>query len=96
MLGVMSWVSVCLLIAGLIPETSSTASHLWTCSGLLGLVSAVGLARVARSEVVAQQQLFDTYITEARTDSLTELPNRRAFEDAMQRQTSLAISTPRD
>jgi diguanylate cyclase (GGDEF)-like protein len=90
MLGVMSWVSVCLLIAGMSSDMNSPQSSLWIFSGLLGLVSAVGLAHVARSEVIAQKKLYDAYISEARTDALTELSNRRAFEDEIRHQISMA------
>jgi diguanylate cyclase len=96
MLGVMSWISVCLLIAGLNPDLTSPDASLWICSGVLGLVSAVGLAHVARSEATARQKLYEAYVAEARTDALTELANRRAFEDVIQRQTSLTRKEGRD
>jgi diguanylate cyclase (GGDEF)-like protein len=96
MLGVMSWVSVCLLIAGLSPDVHTPTSGLFVISGLLGLISAVGLAHVARSEARASQKLYLAYVSEARTDALTELANRRAFEDEILSQISLAESEQRD
>lgn len=96
MLGVMSWVSVCLLLAGLTPDVKTPATGLFVCSGLLGLVSAVGLAHVARAEEAARQRLYKAYVAEARTDALTELANRRAFEDEFQSQISSARVRERD
>lgn len=96
MLGVMSWVSVCLLIAGLSPDVQSPANGLFLCSGLLGLASAVGLAHVARAEAQARQKLYKAYVTEARTDALTELANRRAFEDEIQSRVTTADAEQRN
>jgi diguanylate cyclase len=53
-------------------------------AGLFGLAAAVGLAEAAKCEVRAQNDLLSNYLCEARTDALTGLGNRRAFDSAWQ------------
>ena len=79
-LGLIAWVSLCLIVAGWFPQLGSTLSEVWVCVGLLGLVSAVGLAQSVKTEILVQQQVLSEYISEARTDPLTSLANRRAFD----------------
>ena len=86
MLGVIAWVSVCLIIAGLSgPKADATSKRLWVLSGLAGLVSAVGLSETVKSEVQAQEQQLDNLVSEARTDILTGLANRRSFNEQIDR-----------
>lgn len=79
-LGIVAWLSVCLLAAGWIPSLTHTHRQLLAFSGLLGLVSAVGLAVSVKSEMRVQRLLYEAYLSEARTDALTGLANRRAFD----------------
>ena len=84
-LGLIAWLSVCLLVAGLFPHMNSSLNHVWIIVGLFGLVSAVGLTQGVKAEMRMQQKMLETYITEARTESLTGLANRRAFELELER-----------
>ena len=79
-LGIISWLSVCLLVIGLFPAISDSFQHFWTIAGLFGLVSAVGLSEALKIESRDQEELLSSYASEARTDALTELGNRRAFD----------------
>lgn len=79
-LGIISWLSVCLLVAGLFPRMSESLQYLWSIAGLFGLVSAVGLAEAVKVESRDQEELLSSYASEARTDALTGLGNRRAFD----------------
>ena len=82
-LGVVAWISVCLLFAGMYPELHRRLSSVWILSGMLGLVAAVGLAEVVKRELRQQAQMIEAFKTEAYTDSLTRLPNRRALDEAL-------------
>lgn len=82
-LGVVAWISVCLLFAGMYPELHRRFSAIWIVSGLLGLVAAVGLAEVVKREMRQQARMLEVFKTEAYTDSLTRLPNRRALDECM-------------
>ncbi len=79
-LGVISWLSVCLIIVGLFPEISAALGGLWLMAGLFGLAAAVGLGEAAKTEVRVHNDLLSNYLSEARTDVLTGLGNRRAFD----------------
>ena len=79
-LGIISWLSVCLLIVGLFPRISESLQHVWSIAGLFGLVAAVGLAEALKIESRDQEELLSSYASEARTDALTGLGNRRAFD----------------
>lgn len=79
-LGVISWLSVCLILVGLFPEISANLGGMWLMAGLFGLAAAVGLGEAAKSEIQAQNDLLINYLSEARTDALTGLGNRRAFD----------------
>ena len=79
-LSLIAWLSVCLLAAGLLPKHGVALNSVWVFAGLFGLVSAVGLSQAVKSEIVTQQALLDNYIAEARTDPLTGVANRRAFD----------------
>jgi len=84
-LGLIAWVSVCLIVAGWYPQLSSNFGGLWVCVGLFGLASAVGLSECVKTEIKSHQQLLDSYISEARTDALTGVANRRAFDLELKR-----------
>ena len=89
-LGVVAWISVCLLFAGMYPELHQKLSSVWIVSGMLGLVAAVGLAEVVKRELRQQAQMIEAFKTEAYTDSLTRLPNRRALDEALASHVSAA------
>ncbi len=83
-LGVISWLSVCLIVVGLFPEISTALGGLWLMAGLFGLAAAVGLGEAAKTEVRVHNDLLSNYLSEARTDVLTGLGNRRAFDNDCQ------------
>lgn len=78
-LGVIAWVSLCLLAIGMVPELSNHISHVLAISGLLGLASAVGLLEVAKSERRAHDRSVSN-MKRARRDDLTGLSNRWEFD----------------
>jgi len=82
-LGLIAWVSLCLLLAGWGPPIGSTLTKLLACTGLVGLASAVGLAVNVKNEMQQQRNLLTLYIDEARTDPLTGLANRRALNEEL-------------
>jgi diguanylate cyclase (GGDEF)-like protein len=71
--GVLAWVSVCLFAAGLFPELALRFNGLWTTSGLVGLLSTVGLLEVIKRD----RRTHDYVLSDSRTDALTGLANRR-------------------
>lgn len=79
-LGLMAWLSVCLLVIGLFPQQMTGMGIFWVIAGLFGLTSAVGLSECVKAEIQAQDELLTNYVNEARTDALTGLGNRRAFD----------------
>jgi diguanylate cyclase len=86
MLGLIAWFSVCLLAAGLSSQGIHPALEMMCVfAGLTGLMSAVGLAEVLKSEARDHQQQFIALLAEARTDILTGLANRRSFHDELRR-----------
>ncbi|MDH3719512.1 MAG: GGDEF domain-containing protein, partial [Planctomycetota bacterium] len=86
-LSVVAWLSICLLVTGLFPSRHSQYGNIWVLAGLFGLAAAVGLSESAKSEARTQKLLLDTYISEARTDPLLGLANRRAFDIELERLT---------
>lgn len=84
-LGLVAWVSLCLLVIGWGPPLGTTTSRLFACTGLVGLASAVGLAVRVKHEMVETRELLDAYMSEARTDPLTGLANRRALNQELER-----------
>jgi diguanylate cyclase len=84
-LGLIAWVSVCLVVAGWEPPVGVTIMRLLACTGLMGLASAVGLAVRVKNEMLEQQVLLASYMSEARTDPLTGLANRRALDEELER-----------
>lgn len=83
--GLIAWVSLCLLLIGWGPSLGTTNSRLLACTGLVGLASAVGLAVRVKREMVEARELLDAYMSEARTDPLTGLANRRALNQELER-----------
>ena len=79
-LGLIAWLSVCLLGVGLFPNQLSSFSGFFTIAGLFGLVSAVGLSQAVKSELRAHSELLTAYEKQAHTDPLTGLGNRRAID----------------
>ncbi len=79
-LGLIAWLSVCLLVIGLFPQQMTGMGIFWVVAGLFGLTSAVGLSECVKAEIQAQDALLTSYVNEARTDALTGLGNRRAFD----------------
>lgn len=82
-LGLIAWISVCLLTAGLFPNLDSSLGKMWMWSGLFGLTAAVGLSVAVKREFRARKELLDVYIAESRTDSLTGLANRRVLDQEL-------------
>ncbi len=83
--GLIAWVSLCLLVAGWGPPVALTIIRLLACTGLVGLASAVGLAVNIKKEMQQQQMLLVSFMSEARTDPLTGLANRRALDEELER-----------
>jgi diguanylate cyclase len=79
-LGLIAWLSVCLLVVGFFPEQVTRLGYFWIVAGLFGLTSSVGLSECVKSEIRAERELLTSYVNEARTDALTGLGNRRAFD----------------
>ena len=79
-LGLIAWLSVCLLGVGLFPHQLGSFSNFFTIAGLFGLASAVGLSQAVKSEIKAHSELLTAYEVQIRTDPLTGLGNRRAFD----------------
>ena len=84
-LGLTAWVSLCLLLVGWGPPLGQAMCRLLACTGLVGLASAVGLAVNVKKEMQRQRELLDLYVSEARTDPLTGLANRRALNEELGR-----------
>lgn len=83
LVGICAWISMCLLIAGWLPEINDSVSNIWLISGLMGLVSAVGLAEAIKSDIRQQEMLLSEYMQAAMTDGLTGLANRQALDRAL-------------
>ena len=75
-----AWMSVCLLISGFFPDIGFKLKNLWAMSGCLGLVASFGLIHKIKNELMAQHDLMATMKSEAETDALTSLANRRVVE----------------
>ncbi|MBC8871636.1 MAG: GGDEF domain-containing protein [Planctomycetes bacterium] len=84
-LGLIAWISLCLLVIGWGPPLGSNTSRLLACTGLVGLASAVGLAARVKREMAETRELLGSYMNEARTDPLTGLANRRALNQELER-----------
>ncbi len=80
---VSAWLSVCLLLIGWMPELDHTFRTIWLISGLVGLVSSVGLSELIKTDIRSQEKLLSEYRHAAMTDGLTGLANRQAFDTAL-------------
>ena len=80
LVGVCAWISGCLLVAGWMPELSGSLHEVWLISGMLGLVSSVGLTEAIKSDMRTQARLLDEYMHAAMTDGLTGVANRQALD----------------
>ena len=75
-----AWLSILMLITGLFIRIGGEMNNLWIIAGLFGLTAAVGLSESLKSELRSQQKLLDNYLAEARSDPLTGVANRCAFD----------------
>lgn len=80
---VVGWVSVSLLLASWYPQLNEELRILWMLTGVTGLVSAVGLAELIKTDQRAQDKLLSEYMQAASMDGLTGLANRQALDRAM-------------
>jgi diguanylate cyclase (GGDEF)-like protein len=89
LVGIIAWTSTSLIVISRHPHVGAELSSLWLNTGVFGLVAAVGLSEAQRRRERQQEARLAACLTEAQTDALTGLPNRRAFEhrlkDACQR-----------
>ncbi len=81
--GVVGWVSVSLLLASCFPQLSEDLRVLWMMTGVTGVVSAVGLAELIKSDQKAQDKLLHEYMQAAAMDGLTGLANRQALDKSL-------------
>ncbi|MCA9029545.1 MAG: GGDEF domain-containing protein, partial [Planctomycetaceae bacterium] len=81
--GAVGWVSLCLLAASWFPQFSEDLRILWMLTGVTGLVSAVGLADLVKSDQKAQEALLGEYAPAATLDGLTGLVNRQSLDNAL-------------
>lgn len=89
---VSAWLSLCLLLIGWLPELDQTFRPVWLISGLIGLISAVGLSELIKVDISTQNRLLSEYRNAALTDGLTGLANRQALESALRN--SMAAFSP--
>ena len=82
---VSAWLSLCLLLIGWLPELDQSFRPIWLISGLVGVVSAVGLSELIKTDIRAQERLIKEYRHAALTDSLTGLANRQALDTALRK-----------
>jgi len=80
-LGLVAWVSTCLLIAGYFPLDASWSRPV-CLAGLIGLVSAVGLNEANQSKTRARLAKLNSTAT---TDPLTGVGNRRLLDLEIER-----------
>ena len=80
-LGLIAWVSICLLTAGWAPLESSHV-RLLSFAGLFGLIAAVGLSEVLESQ---SRIRFAKLMASSTTDPLTGIRNRRFLDDEIER-----------
>lgn len=80
-LGLIAWVSLCLLIAGWAPLDTKLVRIL-SLAGLIGLITAVGLAESLRTR---NKQRLAALHESSTTDHLTGLGNRRSLDIEIER-----------
>ena len=80
-LGLIAWVSICLLIAGW-GQLETSQVRILSFAGLFGLIAAVGLAESLRSESSLK---FAKLMASSTTDPLTGVGNRRCLDTEIER-----------
>lgn len=79
-LGVVAWLSVCLIATDLFPNVVQSLNGLWMMSGILGLVSAVALMQVVARDQQRNLELLTQLQHDSNTDALTGVANRREMD----------------
>ncbi len=87
-LGHIGWISLGIFVAGFTGLINGFLGNMWTLFGIFGLASALGLSETLKREVRALRQHVDSLVGEARTDVLSGLANRRAFNEQLTRDLS--------
>lgn len=85
LLGLIAWLSVCLIATALFPEAVRQLNRLWMMSGLVGLVSAVALSQIVARDHQKNLELLAQLQRESCTDALTGVANRRVLDAGLQR-----------
>ncbi|MCY2985833.1 MAG: GGDEF domain-containing protein [Planctomycetota bacterium] len=80
-LGLIAWVSICLLIAGW-GQLEANHVRILSFAGLFGLIAAVGLTESLRSETSLR---FAKLMASSTTDPLTGVGNRRCLDSEIER-----------
>ncbi len=79
-LGVVAWLSVCLIATAMFPNVAESLNRLWMMSGVLGLVSAVALMQVVARDQQRNLELLAQLHHDSNTDALTGVANRRELD----------------
>ena len=79
-LGVVAWLSVCLIATAMFPNAVQSLNRLWMLSGVLGLVSAVALMQVVARDQQRNLELLAQLHRDSNTDALTGVSNRRELD----------------
>jgi len=79
-LGVIAWLSVCLIATAMFPNAAASLNRLWMTSGVLGLVSAVALMQVVARDQQRNFELLCRLHRDSSTDALTGVANRRELD----------------
>ena len=79
-LGVVAWLSVCLIATAMFPNVAENLNRLWMMSGVLGLVSAVALMQVVARDQQRNLELLAQLHHDSNTDALTGVANRRELD----------------
>ena len=79
-LGVVAWLSVCLMATAMFPTVAERLNRLWMMSGVLGLVSAVALMQVVARDQQRNLELLTRLQRDSSTDALTGVANRRELD----------------
>ena len=79
-LAVTSYLSLCLILQGFIPQLAIDMGTFWILSGLFGLCSCFGLMHLVRRESEGQKKMFKSMLRDVSTDALTQVANRRTFD----------------
>ena len=82
-LGVIAWLSVCLVTTAMYPGVAQQLQSLLMMSGLFGLASAVGLMQLVARDQRRQFTILEQLHREAFTDALTGVANRRVLDECL-------------